>query len=278
MAAENFSKSMPHVLAYEGGYSNHPKDPGGVTLQGVIQRVYDGYRKNRGRPQKPLTKSMLGTAEWVRECDDIYRRQYWDAVQGDKLPGGVDFVVFDGAVNSGPKQSIKWLQRALRMNNVDGVIGQATLGALDSVTDCDLLIADICAQRLRFMQALDTWSTFKKGWTSRVAAVKKTGQAWASGSVGPVPAPLDAPAPKAIIEDAKKAPPRAPGDLAAGGGSATVVISQATDALTPLASMSEKIGYIVAGLTVLGVLLAVGGIAYRSWASSRAADLKEALS
>lgn len=277
MVAANFTRAMPHVLAYEGGYSNHSADPGGPTLEGITQKVYDAYRKNRGLKPRPLSAALRGTTEWMAERNDIYKRQYWDAVKGDQLPDGVDFVVFDGAVNSGPKQSAKWLQRALNMNRVDGDIGEATLSALRAVTDHDKLIEDICAQRLRFLQALKTWSTFRKGWAARVAAVKKTGQAWATGSVGPVPVTVVDAGAKALVESAKAPPPRAPGDAVAGAGVVTEILTQATDKLTPFASMSEKIGLLVSALTVAGVVFTVAGIAYRSWAASRAADLKEAL-
>ncbi|WP_246677573.1 glycosyl hydrolase 108 family protein [Mesorhizobium sp. B2-3-12] len=96
------------MLAHEGGYSNHPADPGGATMKGVTQRVYDGYRKSKGLS----TRSVKGIQ--TAELNEIYDRQYWDAVKGDLLPAGVDYVVFDGAVNSGPGRSIMWLQQALR--------------------------------------------------------------------------------------------------------------------------------------------------------------------
>src|SRR5688500_6264664 len=102
-----FEECLKLVLVHEGGYANHPKDPGGATNFGVTQRVYDGYRLKAGvakRSVKEITKT---------EVSAIYKRQYWDLIDGDELPAGVDYVVFDGAVNSGCGQSVKWLQRAL---------------------------------------------------------------------------------------------------------------------------------------------------------------------
>lgn len=194
MAAENFARSMPHILAYEGKFSDHQNDPGGKTYEGITQRVWDGYARNRGLTPKTLSKATGSWPDWPKYRNDIYRKQYWDAVRGDHLPGGVDFVVFDGAVNSGPSQSVKWLQRALGNVKVDGVIGEATVAAARAHKDHDALIADICFQRMNFLRALKTWKSFGTGWIRRVDAVRKTGQAWARGSVGPMPVAFTAPA------------------------------------------------------------------------------------
>src|SRR5436305_11113185 len=114
------------------------------------------------------------------EPDDIYRNQYWVAVRGDELPAGVDLAVYDGAVNSGPAQAIKWLQRALGVA-VDGHIGEATLRALEECTDMDALVTKVCARRLAFMQSLRTWGAFSKGWARRVAAVQRASLLLAQG-------------------------------------------------------------------------------------------------
>ncbi|MGU3496336.1 glycoside hydrolase family 108 protein [Xanthobacteraceae bacterium A53D] len=176
MAASSFDAALARVLVHEGGYSNHPKDPGGVTLQGVIQRVYDGYRADMGKTQKHLTKSMITDPGWITERDDIYRSQYWDAVRADDLPPGLDYVVFDGAVNSGPSQSAKWLQRALGVT-ADGQIGAVTLAAAKAHCDLSSLIEDICDRRLAMLKNLDTWPVFRGGWGRRVAEVRRAGKA-----------------------------------------------------------------------------------------------------
>ncbi|WP_246738825.1 glycoside hydrolase family 108 protein [Mesorhizobium sp. NZP2234] len=157
MAASREKESLARVLAHEGGYSNHPKDPGGATMKGVTQRVYDGYRKGRGL----ATRSVKGIT--TDELNEIYDRQYWDAVKGDLVPAGVDYVVFDGAVNSGPARSIMWLQRALvplYTGPIDGVIGVGTLAAIQSVNSLGELINRICDERMRFLRALKTFPTF----------------------------------------------------------------------------------------------------------------------
>ena len=103
-------KCMPIELRYEGGWCNNKRDPGGVTLNGIIQRVDDAWRRNHGQSPRALTPNMNGSAEWNAERDAIYRAQYWNPIRGDEVPDGIALVLFDGAVNSGPFQSIKWLQ------------------------------------------------------------------------------------------------------------------------------------------------------------------------
>ena len=119
---DDFAPALAAVLVHEGGYSNHPKDPGGPTMKGVIKRVYDDYRRSKGEPVRDVRQI---TDEELRE---IYRKRYWDLIQGDELPTGLDYVVFDGAVNSGPAQATKWLQRGLGVG-ADGVLGPERLGA-----------------------------------------------------------------------------------------------------------------------------------------------------
>lgn len=275
MSAADFDKCMVRVLAYEGGYSNHPEDPGGPTLEGIIQRVYDGYRQSRGLPTAPLSASMRGTPAWIGERNDIYRRQYWNKVRGDDLPAGVDLVVFDGAVNSGPVQSIKWLQRALGIA-ADGMLGEATMAAVRQNTDNDALIADICARRLAFLQQLRTWKTFGKGWGSRVVNLQATGQAWASGSVGPQPveAHLFGGDAKAVEGDLAEGP------IGVGVGSTatttgTVVtgasdqLQQAAVAIQPIADTVQIVKYVVLGITIIIAGLTLYSI-YRSWKVQRA--------
>ena len=102
-----FDRALPHILIHEGGRVNHPKDPGGRTNQGITQRVYNAWSAKSSLPARDVY--LIDDAEVAA----IYRFQYWEVVHGDVLPEGVGYVLFDGAVNSGPKQAIKWLQRAL---------------------------------------------------------------------------------------------------------------------------------------------------------------------
>lgn len=264
-----FARSLAKVLVHEGGYVNHPKDPGGATNQGVTQRVYDAYRRSIKQPARSV-REMTNA-----ERDSIYRTRYWNLVKGDDLPPGVGYTVFDGAVNSGVGQSVKWLQRALGVV-ADGIIGSDTLTALVNHPDHDRLIAKIIELREKFLRALKTFSTFGKGWLSRIAGVKKVGQAWAMGSVGPEIQYVPNGNMKAYIEDAKSPPSKAVADASAGVGGASVLISQTTNELSPYAEI-PFVAKAIATLTIAGLVVGLGGYAYRKWAEKRTRELAEAL-
>lgn len=275
MTAQNFAPALSRALVSEGGYSDHPDDPGGATMKGVTQRVYDAYRERRNLPRRSVR--LIEDAE----LQAIYRRQYWDAVKGDRLPAGVDYVVFDGAINSGPAQSVKWLQRALGTVKVDGAIGEATLAAVEAYPDHDQLIALMLGRRLAFLEALKTWRVFGSGWSRRVAQVKQIGQAWATGSVGPQPAFFAGGNAKATIDQAKPLPIKGVADATTGAGIGSGglagVLEQARQQLDPLAAGSQIIGQVVAALVVTGAVLTVGGVVYRWYAARKARAHADAL-
>lgn len=270
MSADRYLDALAKVLVHEGGYVNDPRDPGGATMQGVTQRTYDGYRRRLGKPSAPvkgISKVELG---------EIYRRQYWDAVKGDALPEGVDYVLFDGAVNSGPTQSVKWLQRALGVR-VDGVIGEATVAAAEAYPDHDALVAAILDRRLAFLRSLRTWRAFGRGWNRRVDEVRRIGQAWATGSVGPQPTYVAGMERRGLLSDAKAAPSPALADAVTGGGILSTVLDQATTALNPLADKLPSVGTVVGVLTAAGGVAMALGVAYRWYATRKAAALVDAL-
>lgn len=169
-----FERAMAALAIHEGGYANHPKDPGGATNKGVTQRTYDAHRRRKGLPTRGVRH--------ITDADvyDIYRRQYWDAVRADDLPSGLGYCVFDAAVNSGPARAAKWLQALVDVAQ-DGIIGDQTIAALDGVPVAGL-IDRYCDNRLAFMRRLKHWATFKNGWTRRVAEVRAQSNAWAEGS------------------------------------------------------------------------------------------------
>lgn len=270
MAKSSYAKAFDDVLVLEGGKVDHPKDPGGRTAYGVTQRVYDGYRRNRRLPLRDV---------WLierAEIEAIYKLQYWDKVLGDRLPAGVDMVVFDGAVNSGPAQSVKWLQASLGVG-ADGVLGELTLEAVRNHPDHDALIAAIAARRMRFLKALRTWSTFGKGWTRRVSHVQAAGQAIAMGSVGPKVAYIAGAETKARLADGKVVAGKQTADLATGAGGASALLTKAAEQLTPVADALPSVGNVVAILTATATLIAVAGIGYRLYAGWRQDRIDEAL-
>lgn len=270
----DFEKALSLVLVHEGGNVDHPKDPGGRTSHGVIQRVYDGWRKKQGLPTQDVWKSTPA------ERAAIYKAQYWDAARCDELPAGVGYVVFDGAVNSGPSQSVKWLQRALDVT-ADGNIGAVTIAAANAHRDHDELIAAICAKRLAFLMALRTWPTFGKGWRRRVDEVRRNGQRMANGELATLATSHETGREKATASDARKPRSIAAADAATGAGVpigvASAALNDARAAIEPLAGSSSTISAIIVALVVAGVVLTIGGLVYRFWAARKNKELSEAL-
>ena len=159
---ENFTKSLQMLLVHEGGYVNDPKDPGGMTNLGVTKAVYEKYV---GHPVDEAT--MRGLTH--EDVAPIYKTLYWDHVHGDDLPNGLDYAMFDCAVNSGSSRSVSFLQRILSVR-ADGVMGQETLSQI-SKFPVDQLIKDFDAERQKFLEGLDTFPHFGKGWTARISQV-----------------------------------------------------------------------------------------------------------
>jgi lysozyme family protein len=139
---------------------NDPRDPGGATMKGITQRVYDAFRHSLGEAPHPV--QHISEAELAA----IYEEQYWKAIRGDDLPAGVDYCVFDAAVNSGPIRSAKWLQGVV-VTKMDGHIGLLTLAAARAMP-AETLINRFCARRLDFLRTLPTWGAFGTGWRNRI--------------------------------------------------------------------------------------------------------------
>ena len=232
MSAENFAPALKAVLVHEGGYTNHPKDPGGVTLEGIIQRVYDGYRKSKGLATRPLKASMRGTAAWEVERDEIYRRDYWEPSRCSDLPPGVDYAVFDQSVNSGVGQSAKWLQRAVGVK-ADGIIGELTVQAALTAPDKAAVVQSMCDQRLAMLQSLSTWGTFGRGWKARVDNVRRAAVAMArQGATGvniPAKAPPEETAKASEADRSLSSIAKTPEGLAGGLAIGTSLINAASD-------------------------------------------------
>jgi len=154
----NFETAFAKLLGHEGDFSDHAADPGGATRFGVTEAVARevGYRGD----MRELPLDLAQRTYRARYC-------YWTAVRAEELPPAVRYAVFDAAVNSGVRQAVRWLQRAVGVAD-DGVIGPVTLAAVRE-RDPQALAANMLGQRLRFMTDLSTWQTFGKGWARRVA-------------------------------------------------------------------------------------------------------------
>lgn len=160
---ENFNKSVALVLKHEGGYVDHPSDPGGATNKGVTLATYRRYIKRNG------TKADLKKLT-TKQAESVYKKHYWDKIKGDDLPSGIDHAVFDFCVNSGPTRSAKFLQEALDVK-VDGKIGPVTIEAAENKQARDVIYT-LCRARLAWMRGLNIWPTFGKGWEKRVNRVQ----------------------------------------------------------------------------------------------------------
>jgi lysozyme family protein len=155
---ENFNKCLTMLLHHEGGFVNHPKDPGGMTNLGVTKAVYDKWigREATEQEMRDLTPEDVAP---------IYKKNYWDRVKGDDLPSGVDWACFDWAVNSGSGRPAKALQRCVGATP-DGAIGPMTLRAVAD-NEPKRLVEGVYTQRQKFYEDLKTFETFGRGWTRR---------------------------------------------------------------------------------------------------------------
>jgi uncharacterized protein (TIGR02594 family) len=163
MAASSYDEALARLLVHEGGNDDDPRDPGGRTSRGILQREWDAWRR---------THPGLPADVWrapQNEIEAIYRRNYWNALRCDDLPAGVDYAVFDYGVNSGIGRAAKVLQR-LVATAVDGEVGPDTIAATKRANAAALIEA-ICDERLAFLQGLRTWPTFGRGWGRRVREV-----------------------------------------------------------------------------------------------------------
>ena len=163
MAAENYEKCLAMILHHEGGYVNHPKDPGGMTNLGVTKRVYEdwvGYSVSEHTMQN-LTEEDVAP---------IYKKNYWDRIKADELPSGLDLCVFDFGVNAGTGRAAKYLQNLIG-TVADGGIGPNTLKALSKYVDSEGVesaIKNYQAERQSYYEKLKSFETFGRGWTRRV--------------------------------------------------------------------------------------------------------------
>lgn len=165
--SEYFETCLDNVLKHEGGFVNHPSDPGGMTNLGVTKKVYEKWvdREVSEEEMRGLTRD---------DVKDIYKKNYWDRCQCDELPIGVDYVVFDMSVNHGVGRASRFLQKIVGAT-VDGAIGDETLGKVKVMARSEI-IENLCSTRETFYRKLKTFDVFGKGWLRRNEEVKQTAQ------------------------------------------------------------------------------------------------------
>jgi len=163
---ENWDDCFKMVLKHEGGFVNHPKDPGGMTNLGVTRSAWQAYLN------RDVTEAEMRalTPETIKP---FYKAMYWDKMHCDDLPSGVDYAAYDFAVNSGVGRSAKFLQRIAGVSD-DGVIGQKSVAAICSLNPADV-VHSLCNKRLEYLKSLSNFATFGRGWEVRVDAVAETG-------------------------------------------------------------------------------------------------------
>lgn len=255
-----FQQCQTVTAKWEGGWSDHPDDPGGKTMYGLTDAVWQAYLRRYGKPSRPVRTATKA------EVEELFKRQYWDAVSGDELPPGLDLAVYDFAINSGPSRAIRHLQAALGVKQ-DGVIGNVTLAAAREAYDRDEdddVIRRIMAGRKAFLQRLPTWGTFGKGWNNRLVdvarqadlmeSIEDTARTFSAKSAGRRSVGIETP--PVIYAPDKAAPPKpdpvqplpTPEHLTAWGGLAGIVASVLAAVSNPWA------------LGAVALLLVAGGV------------------
>ena len=262
---ETFKSVMEWVFAHEGGYSDDPRDSGNWTGGAVGKGDLKGTKFGISAKAYPKLDIRSLTKD---RAQALYKRDYWDKVRADDLPAGLDYVAFDAAVNSGPAQSARWIQRAVGIE-ADGIVGERTLAKVADRDVADVIHA-ACNQRLAFMRSLKTWKTYGKGWSRRVADVRENALRLALQDKRTVEPKLMLGAErKARVEDVK---PFATKDgkttLGAGLAAAGVAATQAAEQLAPHAQSFTFLKIAFVCLTLIGVGIgawfALNGLASRT--------------
>lgn len=223
-----FDRCHEITARWEGGWSDHSRDPGGKTNWGVTQATLSKYlgRSATTTEIRSLTKA---------KAEIIYKEMFWAPVGGEELPPGIDLCVYDFGVNSGPSRGVKSLQTAVGVK-ADGWVGEETLKAIDR-KDRRELINTLCDRRLAFMKQCRgkdgklLWPTFGKGWSRRVADIRERALRMAGAPVSSKNSvPLDVPPggtakaePAAPVEQ-KVSTEQKVGGAAAAAGTATVIL------------------------------------------------------
>jgi lysozyme family protein len=217
MAAESYNAALTLLLNDEGGYTDHPSDPGGPTNFGIT--LADARRYWKGNATADDVRMMPQSI-----ARKIYREHYWEALRCDELPAGVDYAVFDYGVNSGIGRAGKVLRRILKLSDSTSVVSDEVIAVASEQAARSVVIA-ICAERLAFLKSLKTFPVFGRGWTARVNGVRAAALAMTdSGAVAPVardPSPG-----KAVVPATSPAVSASAGAVIAAGAASAAITSR----------------------------------------------------
>lgn len=262
----NYERAFGWVLQHEGGYVNLKADPGGATNKGVTQKTYDAYRAGLGMPKQSVRE--IGEDEVAQ----IYREQYAKPIWFDRLPSGVDYALFDFAVNSGVSRAVKMIQGIVGVRQ-DGIMGNQTLAAIRAFGTASLIL-DLCDARLAFVRRLKTWPTFGRGWQKRIDQVRQRAAALASSGVLQ---PEDAPSPvtgshkadgEQSLSGSIASSRRSKAAMAGGAGVMLSAIPEALELAQP-AKDAFAFGKYAA---LIGMVITAAALAYIIWVRSRERD------
>jgi lysozyme family protein len=202
MSASSYDEALSRLLVHEGGYSNHPSDPGGPTNFGITLADARAYWK-RDATAADVRAMPRAVAR------EIYRTKYWAALRGNDLPAGVDYAVFDYGVNSGIGRAGKVLRRLVGLADTTSAIDADVIAAVWRRPPRRLIEA-ICDERLAFLQSLKTWNVFGNGWGRRVREVRAAALAMAEPqTLTPAKAREAAPQPAEEAPQPSSAPAKA---------------------------------------------------------------------
>ncbi|MBS0369013.1 MAG: peptidoglycan-binding protein [Proteobacteria bacterium] len=207
MAQKTYPQAIKLVLQHEGGLTNHPSDPGGITNRGITIAVARRYAAEfdwiKGAQVTP--KDMKDLPLWFAE--KVYKAVYWDAMNCDLLEPGVDYAIFDYGVNSGIGRAGRVLRRLVGETDTASTITEE-IARLARLAPAASMVDSICDERLRYLQNLKTWPVFGKGWGRRVNDVDTIGKKIAE-DLPIIGGPKLVPAPGRAIEPDKYARIRA---------------------------------------------------------------------
>jgi lysozyme family protein len=241
MAASNYELSLARLLAHEGGYTNHPSDPGGPTNFGITIHDYRRYIDKGGTASDVRNMQLADAAK-------IYRTRYWDALRCGELPTGLDYAVFDYGVNSGTGRAAKVLSQ-LTGQGAGSAMTDAAIAAARAASP-QALIARLCDERLAFLKSLKTWPVFGAGWGRRVAEVRRDALAMANGALTQSPGAQPSAGKGRVPEPKLARAGSAAASVAAGAGAAQM--SQASGGSLSLTLALAASGIVLAVASWLG--------------------------